>query len=49
MYPFCILDKSLGVENDPLGQADKMGVEKKLKINSKDKILLYENTLFVFF
>ena len=28
IYPFCILDKSLGVENDPLGQANKMGVEK---------------------
>ena len=31
MYPFCELDKILGVENDPLGQADKMGVVKSDK------------------
>ena len=35
MYPFCELDKILGVENDPLGQADKMGGEKNDKKSFK--------------
>ena len=47
IYPFCILDESLGVENDPLGQADKMGGEKTIKIISKDQILLYEKHPFL--